>query len=507
MRKQRNSRKRSKPLTNKEILAAYRSELKTNFYFFFKESWHVLEPATDLITNWHHKYLCDILQEETERIGRKEPKTKDICINVPFRSTKSTIVSQMWIAWSWIDHPHMRFITSSYAMRLSTRDAKKTRDLIDSQWYQELFGDSFSWTTDQNVKTEYENDKRGKRFVTSTDSNVMGEGGDVLIFDDANNTKDIKSENFEKVNQAYDDVFYSRLNDDKIGVRINIQQRTGENDLTGHMMEKYPENIRHIVIPAEESEDIKPPELIEFYTNGFFWEWKFNREILNNWEKVLGLTAYTGQLQQNPQSKQGNKIKREWFNIITEAELPFNLGNEDDYDPPEDGEEAFPFIGADVWVDGAYTKNTENDPTGLMSCVFFDGNLYITNAVDQWLELWEFLKYFPKFADANYHGPKDTVSIEPKASGKSMKSMLNKKGYNCVEIPNKIVSVGKMSRVEDAEPTLQSGKVFLLKGQWNKKFIDQCAMFPNGKHDEHVDNLCYAINKYFINKRKGGKSL
>ena len=190
MKKQRKSRKASKaPPTNQEIVAAYRYELKHNFYFFFKESWHILEPATDLVTNWHHKYICDLLEVETYRIANKDPKNEDIIINLPFRSTKSTIVSQMWIAWAWIQFPHMRFITASYAMRLATRDAKKTRDLIDSPWYQELFGDSFKWTTDQNVKTEYQNDKTGKRFVTSTDSNVMGEGGDVLIFDDANNTK------------------------------------------------------------------------------------------------------------------------------------------------------------------------------------------------------------------------------------------------------------------------------------------------------------------------------
>jgi len=506
MTKQKKSQKKSpEPPTNQEIVAAYRYTLKHNFYFFFKESWHILEPATDLVSNWHHKYICDLLQVETERIGAKKKKTKDIIINLPFRSSKSTIVSQMWIAWAWIRFPHMRFITSSYAMRLATRDAKKTRDLIDSQWYQELFGDSFTWTSDQNVKTEYQNDKTGKRFVTSTDSNVMGEGGDVLIFDDPNNTKKIKAANFDSVNEAYDDVFYSRLNDDSIGLRIIIQQRTGEDDLTGHIMEEYPEDIKHIVIPAEVSDDIHPPELLKYYDNGFFWEWKFDRKRLDKWEKVLGVTAYTGQLQQNPESKEGNKIKRAWFQIIKEAELPFNLGNAEDYENGDDEDNA-PFLGADIWIDGAYTESTKNDPTGLMSSIFFDGNLYIINAVDKWLELYELLKYIKGYAKENYHGAKNTVFIEPKASGKSIKSMLNKKKFNCVEIQNKVVSLGKMSRVEDAEPTLESGKVFLLKGPWNKKFIKQCATFPNAKHDEHVDNLCYNIDRHFLNKREGHES-
>ena len=503
--KPKSSRKKSFKPTPKEVLAAYRYTLKHNFYFFFKESWHILEPATELQTNWHHKYICDVLQHEIERIGRKEAKTRDIIINIPFRSTKSTIVSQMLLAWTWIRFPHMRFITSSYAARLATRDAKKTRDLINSKWYQELFGDSFVWTTDQNVKTEYENNHRGKRFVTSTDSNVTGEGGDVLLFDDPNNPKENRDLNFEKVNNTYDDVFYSRLNDERVGIRIIIQQRTHENDLTGHIMGKYPDSVNQIVMPAELSEDVNPPELVKHYTNGFFWEWKFDRKTLDNWMVVLSSTAYTGQLQQNPQAAKGNIIQKDWFKIITEAELPFNLGNADDYEDTD--EEALPFLGTDIWIDGAYTEKTSNDPTGLMACVYHDNALYILNAVDKWMELYELLKYFPGFAESNYHGTRDKVYIEPKASGKSLKSMLNKDGYNCVEIANAVVMVGKMARVKDAEPTLESGKIYLVKGTWNDKFINQCAVFPNGKHDEHVDNLCYSINKYFIKRREEHLSL
>ena len=478
-------------LSKQEVLAAYKYTLEHNFFFFFKESWHILEPAIELQTNWHHKYICDLLQIEIERIGERKPKTKDIVINIPFRSTKSTIVSQMLLAWAWIQYPELRFVTSSYALRLATRDAKKTRDLINSRWYQELFGDRFKWTTDQNVKTEYENDKKGKRFVTSTESNVTGEGGDVLIFDDPNNPRANTDQNLIKVNQTYNDVFYSRLNDDKVGLRLIIQQRTHENDLTGHIISSFPDTVNHIVIPAEISEDINPPELVEYYQGEFFWEWKFNRKILDNWAKVLSSTAYTGQLQQNPQAAEGNIIKKDWFNIIKEAELPFKLGEKS----------------ADIWVDGAYTKDTHNDPTGMMACIHYENSLYILNAVDKWLEMHELLEYFPKFAEANYHTAKDRVYIEPKASGKSLSSMLNKMGFNCIEIDNKVVSVGKMARAKDAEPTLASGKIYLVEGSWNNTFINQCAIFPNGKHDEHVDNLCYSINYYFINKREKHISL
>ena len=84
-----------------------------SFYEFFKKAWHVVEPSIELSTNWHHKYLCDILQEEAERIIANKPKTKDIVINIPFRSTKSLLVTVMFPVWAWIKNPKFRFITAS----------------------------------------------------------------------------------------------------------------------------------------------------------------------------------------------------------------------------------------------------------------------------------------------------------------------------------------------------------------------------------------------------------
>jgi predicted phage terminase large subunit-like protein len=82
--------------------------------------------------------------------------------------------------------------------------------------------------------------------------------------------------------------------------------------------------------------------------------------------------------------------------------------------------------------------------------------------------------------------------------------MLSKKGYNCVELSNKVVSRGKMSRAEDSTPAVHGGKVKLLKGGWNDQFIAEVMSFPNGKHDDQLDNLCYAVNQYLIKPPKRG---
>mgnify|MGYP005998812839 CR=1 FL=1 len=60
--------------------------------------------------------------------------------------------------------------------------------------------------------------------------------------------------------------------------------------------------------------------------------------------------------------------------------------------------------------------------------------------------------------------------------------------------------------MENSEPFLASGKVFLVEGGWNTEFIDQCAAFPNGVHDDMVDVLAYAVHKYYIKKSPAGVS-
>jgi len=62
---------------------------KKSFYEFFKDAVQVIEPTTHWSFNWHFEYLCDMLQQEAERIKINGRKDKDIIVNVPFRSGKS----------------------------------------------------------------------------------------------------------------------------------------------------------------------------------------------------------------------------------------------------------------------------------------------------------------------------------------------------------------------------------------------------------------------------------
>ena len=290
-------------------------ECEQSLYIFFKLAWKVLEPSTPFLDNWHFKYLCNILQKEAERIAAKKPKTKDLIINIPPRSGKSYVCSVMFPAWCWVNWPHMRFITSSYANSLSIDLCKKTRDLIESEWYQSYWHNKFKMTSDQNTKSNYENDKRGKRFATSVSGAVTGFGADIILSDDILNPKDIVSpEQVKKANDYYDRTLYSRLDDQEVGLRVGIMQRLHEDDLTGHVLKKYVGQYEHICIPGElEGADVQPKELIKHYDkDGLFFPKRFTRKYLDNLKKA-GRRFYLGQILQRPSEKEGNIFKHSYW--------------------------------------------------------------------------------------------------------------------------------------------------------------------------------------------------
>jgi hypothetical protein len=207
---------------------------------------------------------------------------------------------------------------------------------------------------------------------------------------------------------------------------------------------------------------------------------KYERRKKNNPQSFASLD------QQRPSPAEGNKIKRDWFNIINQSELPFNPAA----------------VKKDFWIDGAFTDKMVNDESAQMACSFYRGNLYIFNCHGVRKELNEYLDYIVPWMRSMGYKPTSTVNIELKASGYGFFSMLKQPKYgsfNVVKINNKVVAYGKLTRVENAQPTLASGKVYLVKGPWNDAFIDQCASFPNDTHDDMVDLLGYACDHYFIN--------
>jgi predicted phage terminase large subunit-like protein len=304
---------------------------RRSFYEFEKRFWHVV-IETEPVWNWHIRTLCEELQIVAERVFKGEEKEYDLLINVPPGSTKSTTASIMFPAWCWCRMSSIRTISGSYTHELALSLGRKSRLVIKSELYQRLFGAGVPGPgkghkdqrvilrDDQDTKTFYETIQGGDRHCVGSEGDIGGFHGHFIIVDDPINPNEVHSPAaLRKVNRWMNESLFSRKVDKKVSVIILIMQRLHEEDPAGAMMEMsrlHPDQIklRHICLPAEESDRVKPKRLRLKYTkdkdgHSLLDPVRINYSVLQEWRIKLGPFGYSGQIEQWPVPPEGGMFK------------------------------------------------------------------------------------------------------------------------------------------------------------------------------------------------------
>ena len=366
----------------RQLMELDRADCEDSLYTFLKHSWKFID-ASSFTEGWPIEAIAEHLQAVVDGDIRR------LIINIPPRMGKSSITSVAFPAWTWtqpgITHtsgPGVQFLHASYAQQLALRDSVKCRRLIESPWYQSLWGDRFQLTSDQNTKTRFDNDKNGSRLSTSVGSALTGEGGAIIVVDDPNAAQEAFSEaTIASTIDWWDSALSTRLNNPKEGAFVVIQQRLSEEDLTGHILSKDIGEWTHLCLPMkyewrrhsvtsigwedprgldDEGESLVAlddegnripafPEaeiILEKREDLLLWPERFGEQEVTILEKQLGPWSAAGQLQQRPEPKGGGIIKRNWWQPWESPQYP----NMD-------------LIIATL--DTAYTAKTENDPSAM----------------------------------------------------------------------------------------------------------------------------------------------
>lgn len=453
-----------------------REACKGSLFEFVRSFWSVIIPE-EPVFNWHIPYLCEELEKLAGYIVRREKKPYDIIINIPPGTTKSTIVTIMFPAWLWTQDPTIRIITNSYSSDLSTEHATKSRDIITSDKYLRLFPE-VRLRRDKSGKENYENTATGARYTTSTGGTITGKHAHIIINDDPLNPAQAYSDTQRETANEHTKTLSSRKVDKKNTPTITIMQRLHENDVTGYLLAKKGEAIRHINLPAELSDKVLPVEVRSRYIDGLLDPVRLDRETLEEAKIDLGSRAYSGQYDQNPVADGGNMVKTGWFKHISRAEFE-RLRQ---YEPIH------------FWADTAYTDKTENDPTGIIAACKIAGTIYIVGAKKVNLGFPELVRFLPRYLRDNGYSDESTLRIEPKANGISVIQTLENSGLNITRTPSPTDS--KKSRLYAASPTIEGGRIVIVDDYFTEEFIDEVCGFPAKAHDEFVDCLCYCIDYY-----------
>lgn len=461
---------------------------RSSFYEFYKEAFCQLHPGLQYDENWHARYLCDVLQEETERVLANKPREKDIIINISPRSSKSMIVTVIWPVWMWTLTARLKFLTCSYSDTIATNLSRQSKDLIETVWFRRLYGNKVSLRGDLQGAGHYGTTDGGFRYAFGADGTVTGMGGDFLICDDLQNPRKANSEvERDSTIERYNGTISNRINQLEIGSRVIVMQRLHMRDIVGYLLDEKegrPDSIRHICIPAEyDQEMVKPPELKKYYDDqgGLFWPSRFSNAVLSD-EKRKGSLYFAGQFQQRPVPLEGNIFKRKWFDII-EPELV----ERDHADSP------IHFL-----IDTAYTEDeTEtNDPSGILSCFRKGEFLYIVNFVEVWMEFPKLIDFIKQYCTSHGYSPYSGIYIEPKANGKSVAQQLKSgTGLNVIEIEADWIRDDKVTRATAVSPIAEARRVKIVNGPYVDHYLGQLTAFPKAPHDEAVDCTVYALNK------------
>lgn len=470
-------------------LEIQRDVYKNSYYEFFKWCFGILFPTEDYKDAPHIKYLCDVLQSEVERIIRKEPKKKDIIVNIPPRTSKSLITSVCLMPWAWLKDASLTSINVSFDEELVNVNSTLSKDIIQSDEYRALFGEDFTIRKDVNNKGLWQNNKGGFRLSKTTGANITGHKGAIIIVDDPQNPRTAASEVKKKdAVDYYTRSLYNRLTPVDLGVRIIIMQRLREDDLTGYLLEDSPEMYHHICLPAELSDEVSPPELRSIYKEGYLDPIRLGPNELYKFKKVLR-GDYSGQYEQVPVSNENSIIKKEWFEILTPQQVTWNKEKE-------------PVI---FYIDPAFSEKSSvknNDPSGFLACFKRGNDLYVINVHDDWLDFPSICKYIPEYVHANGYSKQSSIKIEGAASGKSIVQQTRETtNLNVVEIPKP--KDDKITRANASSATIEAGRVKLIKGTWNDHFLKQVSDFPLGKHDDMLDVLLHAVEDQLLSESDG----
>lgn len=436
--------------------------VRSDFLTFVKYIW------PDFIEGSHHKTISD----KFNRLQTGE--LKRLIINMPPRHTKSEFASYFLPAWMIGNNPKLKIIQATHTAELAVRFGRKTKNLIDSSEYREVFNTRLQ--EDSKAAGRWETDEGGEYFAVGVQGAVTGRGADLLIIDDPHSEQDAYSQTaFDKAYEWYTSGPRQRLQPG--GRIVLVMTRWSTKDLTAQLIKAQAAEDK-----ADQWEVVEFPAILP--SGKPVWPEYWKLEDLLAVKASAGISKWNAQYMQDPTAEEGSLIKREWWRDWTEDYIPPLDHVIQSYDTAFMKKETADYSAITTW--GVFRLN-EDSPQ----------HLILLDARKERLEFPDLRRLAHE--QYTYWNP-DTVLIEAKASGLPLTYELRQMGIPVVNFsPSK--GNDKHSRVNSVSPLFESGMIWAPKSkQFAQEVIEECAAFPFGDNDDLVDSTTQAVMRF----RQGG---
>jgi len=432
---------------------------------------YVADPAHWLIA----RHLEKVISGEITRL----------MIFAPPQHGKSELVSVRLPAFWLGKRPDDPVILSSYGASLAERHSAEARSCVESEAYAEIF---------RNVKTRQDSrakqlwriaGKRGGMLAVGVGGPVTGHGASLGIIDDPfENWKQAQSLTVR--NQVWDwwrGTFRTRIWEN--GAIILVMTRWHEDDLAGRLLSEQGERWTILRLPAvaesqperDESHALVglPPGLpdpLGRQAGEALCPQRFSAEALGEIRRDVGGVVWYAEYEATPRQPEGNKFKRQWFQIVNE--IPSGARR------------------IRYW-DKAGTEGAGNFTTGLLMAEY-QSRYYVEDVVcGQWSDL-------ARDQTMRLTAELDGINVEiwaeqePGSGGKDSANatLRNLAGFT---VHVEVASGSKEVRAGPFAAQCEALNMFLKRASWNAAYINELCAFPNGTNDDQVDASSGAFSK------------
>ena len=428
--------------------------IKKDFLSFVKYVW------PEFIEGGHHKKINKKFNDLASG------KIKRLIINMPPRHTKSEFASYLLPAWMVGLDPRLKIIQATHTADLAIDFGRKTKNLVDTDNYKQLFDTRLM--EDSQAAGKWKTEQGGEYFAAGVGGAITGRGADLLIIDDPHKEQDIKkdSKSFEKAWNWYTSGPRQRLQPN--GRIVVVMTRWSTKDLTGQLIKAQGE---------ENSDQWEVVELPALLPDGNpVWPEYWTRDELVRTKASIPVNNWNAQYMQQPTAEEGAILKRDWWRNWEESEPPKCEFIIQSYDTAFLKKESADYSAITTW--GVF----ETEDHGM--------NIILLNAFKDRYEFPE----LKKVAHEEYlYWRPDMVIVEHKASGIPLTHELRDMG---IPVVNFTPSRGndKHARVNSVSPLFENGLVWAPMHQhFAQEVVEECASFPYGDYDDYVDSTTQAI--------------
>ncbi len=415
----------------------------------------------------HHRLLLDELDALASR------RSDRLLVAMPPGSAKSTYASVIFPAWMLRRRPRTRIIAACHTEQLAAHFGRQVRALLAAE--SDKDGDEpgeASIARDERAAARFATRAGGGYFGVGVRGPLAGRRADLIVIDDP--VKSWAEADSEAARQALWDWFRADLTTRlSPGGRIAlVMTRWHEDDLAGRVLAAE-DGWRTLILPALADADDDP---LGRAPDAPLWPAQEDAAALARRRSVLGPRAWAALYQQRPRSDAEALFQTARIAVLEEPPACRRVVRAWDLAATAAGGAARD----PDWTVGVKLGRTEAGGVVVLDVLRLRaGPAEVARMIVQ---------------TAKLDGGSVPVGLpqDPGQAGKQQVAWLSGllSGFRVVAGPE---TGSKLTRATPAAAAVAGGQMAVLRGNWNRAFLDELRDFPGGRKDDQVDALARAL--------------